>query len=42
MQYGRHGEPGARYTNIEYDREDGGRNIEVSNIGIYINFKLPH
>jgi hypothetical protein len=46
MQYGwqfsRHGELGAKYTNIEYDREDGGRSVDASNIGIYINFKLPH
>ena len=42
MQYGQHGEPGARYTNIEYNSEGGGRNIDASNIGIYINFKHPH
>ena len=32
----------ARYTNIVYDREDGERSIDASNIGIFVNFKLPH
>ena len=41
-QFAHYGELGARYTNIEYDREDGGRGINASHIGVYINFKLPH
>lgn len=41
-QFGRYGELGARYTNIDYDREDGGRGIDASHFGAYINFKLPH
>lgn len=41
-QFGRYGELGGRFTSIEYDREDAGNSIDASNIGIYINFKLPH